>query len=116
NDASVGFTVEADPEVSAPNDFVPHQQGPDEGSKNYTPDHTFAETNPSVLVDKTKSARDGSQTAHAVSSTKVDIRSALMDDEDPDDESFIAPERSSEEHKLEKDKEKVAAETANLKA
>nr|GEV56562.1 hypothetical protein [Tanacetum cinerariifolium] len=58
------FTVEADLEISSPNDFVPHRQGPNKGSKNYTPDHTFSEINPSVLVNKTKSARDGSQTAY----------------------------------------------------
>ncbi|GJX64469.1 hypothetical protein Tco_0298812 [Tanacetum coccineum] len=71
NDASVDFTTEADPRISAPKDFVPHQQGLDEGSKNYTPDHTFAGTNPSVLVDKTKSAKDGSQTTHTVSVNKL---------------------------------------------
>ncbi|GKC08126.1 hypothetical protein Tco_0999736, partial [Tanacetum coccineum] len=69
--------------------------GPDKGSKNYTPDHTFAGTNPSVLVDKTKSAGDGSQTADTVSGSKVDTRSAFMDD---GDESFITSEESSEEH------------------
>nr|GEV55551.1 hypothetical protein [Tanacetum cinerariifolium] len=61
NDASSYFIAEADPEISAPNDVVPYQQGPDEGSKNYTHDHTFAWTNQSVLVDKIKSAGDGSQ-------------------------------------------------------
>nr|GEW29939.1 hypothetical protein [Tanacetum cinerariifolium] len=55
------MTAEADPKISAPNDVVPYQQGPDEGSKNYTHDHTFAGTNQSVLVDKIKSAGDGSQ-------------------------------------------------------
>ncbi|GKF24667.1 hypothetical protein Tco_0076989, partial [Tanacetum coccineum] len=98
NDASADFTTEVDPKISAPNDFVPHQQGPDEGSKNYTPDHTFAGTNLSVLVDKTKSAGDGSQTAHTISGTKVDTRSAFIDDEYKEDEPFIAPEESSEEN------------------
>ncbi|GJU30676.1 retrovirus-related pol polyprotein from transposon TNT 1-94 [Tanacetum coccineum] len=92
---SSDFTAEADPKISAPNDSVPHQQGPDEGSKNYTPNLTFAGNNPSVLVDKTKSVREGSQTAHTVSDTKVDTRSAFMDDEDVP---FIALEESSEEH------------------
>ncbi|GKD26066.1 hypothetical protein Tco_1232280 [Tanacetum coccineum] len=36
NDASTDFTTKADPKISAPNDYVPHQQGPDKGSKNYT--------------------------------------------------------------------------------
>ncbi|GKB69543.1 hypothetical protein Tco_0930955 [Tanacetum coccineum] len=72
--------------------------GLDKGSKNYTPDHTFAGTNPSVLVDKTKSTEDGSQTAHNVSGTKVDTRSAFMDDEDQEYEPFIALKESSEEY------------------
>ncbi|GJV29486.1 retrovirus-related pol polyprotein from transposon TNT 1-94 [Tanacetum coccineum] len=36
-----------------------HQDGMDEGTKNYLIDHIFTGTNPSVLVDQTKSARDG---------------------------------------------------------
>nr|GEY30631.1 hypothetical protein [Tanacetum cinerariifolium] len=36
----------------------------DEGAKNYSLDHIFAGSNLSVLVDKTKSARDGLKTAH----------------------------------------------------
>nr|GEW96934.1 hypothetical protein [Tanacetum cinerariifolium] len=95
NNASADFTTKVDPEISAPNDSIPHQQGPDEGSKNNTPDHTFARTNPSVLIDKIKFARDGSQTAHTVSGTKVDTRSAFMDDKD---EHFNALEKSNEEH------------------
>ncbi|GKA81635.1 hypothetical protein Tco_0788327 [Tanacetum coccineum] len=129
----INFTTEADPKIFAPNDFVPYQQGPDEGSKNYTPDHTFAWSYPSVLVDKTNSAGDGSQTAHPISGTKVDTRPAFMNDEDQDDEPFIALEESSEENaernkdihaehkitpnqKLEQDKQKAATEIATLKA
>ncbi|GJY00661.1 hypothetical protein Tco_0358813 [Tanacetum coccineum] len=111
NDVSVDFIAEDDPEIFAPNYSVPHQQGPDRGSKNYTPDNTFAWTNPSVLVDKTKSVGDGSQTAHTISGTKVDTRSAFKDDEDQEDEPFIAQRRA-----LEQDKEKDAAEIDTLKA
>nr|GEU49564.1 integrase, catalytic region, zinc finger, CCHC-type, peptidase aspartic, catalytic [Tanacetum cinerariifolium] len=50
-------SAEADPEISAPNDYVPQQQG-----------------------------------------TKVDTRSAFMDDEDQDDETFIIPKESSVEN------------------
>ncbi|GKC33046.1 hypothetical protein Tco_1040340 [Tanacetum coccineum] len=124
NDASADFTTEADPEISAPNDYVPHQQGPDEGSKYYTHDHTFAGTNPSILVYTTKSVGDGSQTVHSISGTKVDTRTAFRDDEHQDNEPFIAPEESSEEnvernkdtHKLEQDKQKAAAKIATFKA
>ncbi|GJW80676.1 retrovirus-related pol polyprotein from transposon TNT 1-94 [Tanacetum coccineum] len=54
-----------DPGIFAPNDSIHEQQGMDEGAQNYSLDHIFAGTNPSVLVDKTKSARDGLKTAHA---------------------------------------------------
>nr|GFC35851.1 hypothetical protein [Tanacetum cinerariifolium] len=53
NDASADFTAEADSEISAPTDFVPHQQGPDKGPKNYTPDHTFK-----LEQDKEKAAAE----------------------------------------------------------
>ncbi|GJT40066.1 retrovirus-related pol polyprotein from transposon TNT 1-94 [Tanacetum coccineum] len=98
NDASADFTTEADLEFSAPNDFVPHQQGLDKGSKNNTLNHKFVGTNLSVLVDKTKSARDGSQTAHTISGTTVDTRSAFMDDEDYEDDPFITSKECNEEH------------------
>ncbi|GKC50080.1 hypothetical protein Tco_1072825, partial [Tanacetum coccineum] len=52
-------TAEADPEIFAPNDSIPSQQGIDEGTQYYLRDHIFAGTNLSVLVDRTKSARDG---------------------------------------------------------
>ncbi|GKA55646.1 hypothetical protein Tco_0754718 [Tanacetum coccineum] len=125
NDASADFTTEVDPEISAPNDYVPHQQGPDEGSKYYTPDHTFAGTNLSILVYTTKSVEDGSQTAHPISGTKVDTRTTFMEDEHQDNEPFIAPEESSEENvkrikdthnqKLEQDKQKVLLKLLPLK-
>nr|GEY99067.1 hypothetical protein [Tanacetum cinerariifolium] len=124
NDALAVSTTEVDLGKSAPNDFVPHQKGPDERSKNYTPDHTFAWTNPNLLVDKTKSTGDGSQTAHPISVTKVDTRLAFIDDENQDDEPFITLDKSSEEnakrnkdtHAEHKNKQKAAAEIATLKA
>nr|GEW83181.1 retrovirus-related Pol polyprotein from transposon TNT 1-94 [Tanacetum cinerariifolium] len=56
--------AKGDPEKSAPNDFIPHQQGMDEGTKHYTPGHIFAGTNLNVLVDQPTSAGDGVKTAH----------------------------------------------------
>nr|GEX20699.1 hypothetical protein [Tanacetum cinerariifolium] len=66
NDVSADLATEVDPEIFDTSDSIPHLQSPDEGSKNCTPDHTFAGTNPSVLVDKTKFAEDGSQTVHLI--------------------------------------------------
>ncbi|GJZ87431.1 hypothetical protein Tco_0659041 [Tanacetum coccineum] len=42
NDASAAFTAEADPVNSAPSDFVPQQQGMNEGTINTSYDHLFA--------------------------------------------------------------------------
>ncbi|GKC28047.1 hypothetical protein Tco_1035341, partial [Tanacetum coccineum] len=69
-DASADSTAEADPGFSALNDSMPQQQGIDEGTKNYTTNHMFGGTNLSVLVDQTKSVRDGLKTAHTNSDTR----------------------------------------------
>ncbi|GJY10569.1 hypothetical protein Tco_0378754, partial [Tanacetum coccineum] len=63
-DTSATFTAEVDHEQSNPKDSLPQQQGTDKGTINYSFDHFIAGTNLSVLVDKTKSARDGLETAH----------------------------------------------------
>ncbi|GKE39239.1 hypothetical protein Tco_1462644, partial [Tanacetum coccineum] len=55
-------SAEADPGTSAPNDFLPPQQGKDEGTKNYLLDHIFTGTDPNVLADKTKYVSDGLET------------------------------------------------------
>ncbi|GJZ35353.1 hypothetical protein Tco_0581170 [Tanacetum coccineum] len=127
-DASTDFTAEADPGKSAPNDPIPSQQGMDEGTKNYLIDQIFAGTNPSVLVDKTKSAKDRLKTAHTVSSTNEesgseemlkkikmedlshlmqDTRSAFFTPDFPPDEPIIVSDESEEEqterHKEPKD-------------
>ncbi|GJY71081.1 hypothetical protein Tco_0474784, partial [Tanacetum coccineum] len=59
NDASVVSTAKADPGKSAPSDFVPQQQGMNEGTKNTSYDHLFAGTDPYVLADKTQSISEG---------------------------------------------------------
>ncbi|GJU42343.1 hypothetical protein Tco_1195300 [Tanacetum coccineum] len=62
NDASAVSTAEADPGNSAPSDFVPQQQGINEGTKNTSYDHLFAGTDPHVLADQTKSVSEGLDT------------------------------------------------------
>ncbi|GKC14285.1 hypothetical protein Tco_1011067, partial [Tanacetum coccineum] len=74
HDASADYTAEADPRLSTPNDSIPSQHGMDKGIKNYSVDHIFAGTNPSVLVDQTKSAGDGLKTAHTDSSINEESR------------------------------------------
>ncbi|GKD24644.1 hypothetical protein Tco_1230858, partial [Tanacetum coccineum] len=42
NDASTASTAEADPKISPPSDFIPQQQGMNEGTKITSYDHSFA--------------------------------------------------------------------------
>ncbi|GKC32327.1 hypothetical protein Tco_1039621 [Tanacetum coccineum] len=90
----------------------------DEGTKNYSFDHIFAGSNPSVLVDKTKSAGDGLNTTHTDSckneesrandtSKKIklkdlleflkDTRSAFFTPDSPQDDLIIVTDESKEE-------------------
>nr|GEV42845.1 putative reverse transcriptase domain-containing protein [Tanacetum cinerariifolium] len=59
---SSDFTAKADPGLSAPNNFIPLQQGMDEGTKNTSYDHIFAGTDSYVLADQTKSVSKGLET------------------------------------------------------
>ncbi|GKC27519.1 hypothetical protein Tco_1034813 [Tanacetum coccineum] len=61
-DASADSTAEADPGLSALSDFVPQQEGMNEGTKNTSYDHLSASTDPHVLIDKTKSVSDRLET------------------------------------------------------
>nr|GEW25891.1 hypothetical protein [Tanacetum cinerariifolium] len=106
-DALADSTVEADLGLSTPNDSMPCQQGTDEGTTNYTPDHIFAWKNPSVLIDQTKSSEDGLKTAHTYlgankesgateTSTKVkmeDLSQFMYDTRS----TFLAPNSSTNE-------------------
>ncbi|GKD86963.1 hypothetical protein Tco_1358117 [Tanacetum coccineum] len=62
NGASAASIAEADLRKSAPSDFVPQQQGMNEGTKNTSYDHLFAGTNPHVLADQSKSVSEGLET------------------------------------------------------
>ncbi|GJS10679.1 hypothetical protein Tco_0367475 [Tanacetum coccineum] len=62
NDASAVSTAEADPRKSAPSNFVPQQQGMNEGTKNTSYDQLFVGTDPHVLAEQTKSVSEGLDT------------------------------------------------------
>ncbi|GJS72083.1 hypothetical protein Tco_0704924 [Tanacetum coccineum] len=62
NDALATFTAEANLGNYAPSDFVPQQQGMNEGTKNTSYDHLIAGTNPHVLTKQTKSVSEGLET------------------------------------------------------
>ncbi|GJU82723.1 hypothetical protein Tco_1285088 [Tanacetum coccineum] len=101
-------------------------QGMDEGTKNHSFDHIFAGSNLSVLVDTTKSARDGLKTANTYSgankesraddiSLKVkledlldilkDTRSAFFTPDSPPGEPIIVSDESEEEEEVARDKD-----------
>nr|GEU30974.1 hypothetical protein [Tanacetum cinerariifolium] len=92
-DASAYSIAEADPENSTPNDFVPQQQGMDEGTQNKSYDHLSGGTDPNVLVGKTQSVSEGLETAD------------FMDLESPEDDPIIVvdqSEKDGEEDKMKK--------------
>nr|GEX71753.1 hypothetical protein [Tanacetum cinerariifolium] len=62
NDASSASTAKSNLRNSAPSDFVPQQQGMNEGTKNTSYDHLFAGAHLHVLVDQTKSVSEGLET------------------------------------------------------
>ncbi|GKD77644.1 hypothetical protein Tco_1340265 [Tanacetum coccineum] len=59
NDALAASTAEANPGNSDPSDFVPQQQGMNEGSKNTSYYHLFAGTGLHVIAYQTKSISEG---------------------------------------------------------
>nr|GEU74380.1 copia protein [Tanacetum cinerariifolium] len=100
---------------------------------NFNPSQTLASTLVVAETHKEDQQAAGGLTSLAVTSTKVDTRSDFMDDEDQDDEPFIALVESNEENaernkdthaehkstsnqKLEQDKQKAATEISTLKA
>nr|GEX06831.1 hypothetical protein [Tanacetum cinerariifolium] len=103
--------------------------GMDEGTKSYSFDYIFVGSNPSVLVDKTKSARDGLKIAHTNSganeesraddiSLKVkledlsnilkDTRSVFFTPDSLPDEQIIISGESKEEEEVARDKDTEA--------
>nr|GEV18093.1 retrovirus-related Pol polyprotein from transposon TNT 1-94 [Tanacetum cinerariifolium] len=104
-------------------------QGMDEGTKNYSFDHIFAGSNPSVLVDKIKSAEDRLKTTHTnlyaneeskaddillkvkledLSDILKDTRSAFFTPDSLPDEPIIVLDESEDEKEVAKDKDTKA--------
>ncbi|GKE14801.1 hypothetical protein Tco_1422378 [Tanacetum coccineum] len=129
HDALADSTAEVDLGISAPKDSISSKPGMDEGTKNYSFDHIFVGSNPSVLVDKTKNARDGLKTAHTDSgeneesrandiSLKVkledlsnilkDTRFAFFTPDFPPNEPIIVSDESEGEEEVAKDKDTEA--------
>ncbi|GJY09009.1 hypothetical protein Tco_0377194 [Tanacetum coccineum] len=125
HDASADSIAEADPGISAPSDFVPQQQGMNEGTKNTSYDHIIAGSNPSVLVYKTKSAGDGLKTAHTTSGANktsraddISQKAIIVLDESEEDEEVAKDKdtKDTSKEELEQAKVKVEAGVASMKA
>ncbi|GJZ83939.1 hypothetical protein Tco_0649112, partial [Tanacetum coccineum] len=108
---SLGATSEEGPYPQLSSDM-------DGGTKNYSFDHILTQSNPSVLVDKTKFGRDGLKTTHTDSGTNEesrdddilkkikledlleflkDTRSAFFTPDSPQDDPIIVIDESEEE-------------------
>ncbi|GJT53676.1 hypothetical protein Tco_0988730 [Tanacetum coccineum] len=68
-DALANSIAEADPGKSAPSDFIPQQQGMNEGTKNTSYDHLFIGTDPHVLTNQTQYVSEGLETVLTQSTT-----------------------------------------------
>nr|GEX32299.1 hypothetical protein [Tanacetum cinerariifolium] len=98
NDALTASTTKADPENSAPSDFVPQQHVMNEGTKKTSYDHLFAGTDLHVLTDQTTSVSKGLETVltqpiigKRASSIARQIKEETfntINDEDEDDEVY----------------------------
>ncbi|GJW77462.1 hypothetical protein Tco_0139144 [Tanacetum coccineum] len=115
NDASAFSIAEADPGKSAPSDFIPQQQGMNEGTKNTLYDHLFAGTDPHVLVDKTQSVIEGLETGKYSSLEDLAklvsrVQPSFKDLDSPEDDPIIVVDDSDED----KEADEVHA-TTNVK-
>ncbi|GKB30838.1 hypothetical protein Tco_0870239 [Tanacetum coccineum] len=137
-DASVVSTAEVDPGKSSSSNFIPQQQGMNEGTKNTSYDHLFVGTDPHVLGDKTQSVEEdeASRTIKLEDLVKLvsSVQPSFKDLDSPEDDPIIIVDDSDEDkeaeevhattnvetkdtsHKLELEKNKAEAEAALLKA
>ncbi|GJX98921.1 hypothetical protein Tco_0355940 [Tanacetum coccineum] len=95
-------TAEADLEISAPSDFIPQQQGMNEGTKNNSYDHLFAGTDPHVLAKKTKFVSDGLETVLNKPETGTSIAAKKNS---PEDDPIIVVDNSEEDEEEDKNEE-----------
>nr|GFB93339.1 hypothetical protein [Tanacetum cinerariifolium] len=89
NDALAVSTAKADLGKSAPSDFVPQQQGMNEGTNNTSYNHLFAGTNPQVLADQIKSVSEGLETIITQPKTGKGARSITRQVKEEEDSSTI---------------------------
>ncbi|GKC40618.1 hypothetical protein Tco_1053002 [Tanacetum coccineum] len=88
HDALVDLTTKVDLSKFAPNDSISKKQDMDKGTQNYSLDHMFAGTNLSVLIDKTKYARDGLKTAYTKTCTNLESNKTKKENKADKDVAF----------------------------
>nr|GEX13557.1 hypothetical protein [Tanacetum cinerariifolium] len=124
--------AEADLGKSALSDFVPQQQGMNEGTKNTSYDHLFAGTDPHVEEDEASRTIKLEDLAKLVSSVQPSFKDPdspednpiiVVDDSDEDEANEVhattnveTEDTSSQKHKLELEKNKDEVEATLLKA
>ncbi|GJR85189.1 pleiotropic drug resistance protein 1-like protein [Tanacetum coccineum] len=91
NDASAASTAEVDPGNSDPSDFVPQQQGINEGTKNTSYDHLFAVA--SQIKEETSSTIKLEDLAKLVSH----VQSSFKDLDSPEDDPVIVVNDNDED-------------------
>nr|GEY12726.1 hypothetical protein [Tanacetum cinerariifolium] len=98
NNALAVSTAEAEPEYSAPSDFVPLHQGMNEGTKNNSYDHLYAGTDPSVarqIEEETSNTIKLEDLAKLVSHVQTCFK--VLDS--PEDDPVIVVDDSDEDEK-----------------
>ncbi|GJX83092.1 hypothetical protein Tco_0332573 [Tanacetum coccineum] len=107
DDALAVSIAEADPGKSAPSDFVPQQQGMNEGTKNTSYDHLFTGTDPHVLANKTQSVSEGlkivlTQPTIGKGSSFIARQPSFKDLDSPEDDPIIVVDDSDKDEEANK--------------
>ncbi|GJY63300.1 hypothetical protein Tco_0464760 [Tanacetum coccineum] len=98
HDASPDSTAEADPGLSAPNDSIPPQQGMDEGIKNTSYDHIFAEKGASsTAINGDKEEAFSIIKLEDLAKLVSQIHPSFMDLDSPEDDLVIIIDESDED-------------------
>ncbi|GKB81065.1 hypothetical protein Tco_0947960 [Tanacetum coccineum] len=119
-DASADSTAEADPGLSAPSDFIPQQQGMNEGTKITSFDHSILveEEEDSSIIKLEDLAKLVSHVQPRFKDLDLpkDDHVIVVDDSDEREDDEIHTTENSQKHKLKLEKNKAEAGVALLKS
>ncbi|GJW94664.1 hypothetical protein Tco_0174336 [Tanacetum coccineum] len=121
--SSENSTPESDPGKSASSYFIPQQQGVNEGTKNTSYVHLFAEASRIIKLENLAKLVQNVQPSFKELDSREDDPIIVVDDSDEDEDAdkdglhaTLNIETEDASHKLELEKNKVEAEVALLKA